>query len=158
MKRIMRLVDKSEKLLDIILGLLIVVIVFVLAEMVFSLAVNTLPLDVTPNANSMVKEISMMFILLEIIVLLKQYILQGHHIPIRYLIIIGITAIGRDILLAHSGSGLNVLFYTLAILVLVGVLYIFDNADTLRYEEEVILSDGSDQRISDEDDELEELL
>jgi len=53
--------------------------------------------------------------------MLLRYVKEGHHIPVRYLILISITAILRELLLAQ-GKGLETLFLALAILVLIIVL------------------------------------
>lgn len=57
--------------------------------------------------------------------MLMRYIKEGHHIPVRYLILISITAILRELLLAQ-GDGLHSLLLSSSILVLVVVLLILE--------------------------------
>ncbi|EGF47995.1 phosphate-starvation-inducible protein PsiE, partial [Lacticaseibacillus rhamnosus MTCC 5462] len=64
------------------------------------------------------------FMLFEFVIMLIRYIEEGHHIPIRYLILISMTAILRQLLVLHD-RGTETLLLTLAILVLAGVLTVF---------------------------------
>lgn len=61
--------------------------------------------------------------LFEFVMMLVRYIQEGHHIPIRYLILISVTAILRQLLVIH-GEGMQTLLLSLSILLLVVVLYI----------------------------------
>ena len=63
------------------------------------------------------------FMLFEFIMMILRYIQEGHHIPIRYLILICLTAILRQLMVAH-GDGLQTLLLSLSILLLVVVLFI----------------------------------
>lgn len=65
------------------------------------------------------------FMLFEFIVIIIKYIEDTHDIPIKYLVIISITAILRQLLVVHN-NGLQTLFLTLSILVLAVVLYIIE--------------------------------
>ena len=65
------------------------------------------------------------FMLFEIIVMNIKYIEDTHNIPIKYLVIISITAILRQLLVIHN-NGLQTLFLTIAILVLVVVLFVIE--------------------------------
>ena len=90
----------------------------------FEKAISTV-VDILLAVLIIVVVIVMGFILLEVILMLLRYIKEGHHIPVRYLILISITAILRELLLAH-GNGTNSLLLSISILVLVGVLFILE--------------------------------
>ena len=105
-------------IVDIMLGLLVLV---VMAEAIYKIVVHVIPLHEVSDLSLLIEEIATLFILLEIILMLLRYVKEGHHIPVRYLILISITAILRELLLAQ-GKGLETLFLALAILVLIIVL------------------------------------
>ncbi|MEG0285240.1 MULTISPECIES: phosphate-starvation-inducible PsiE family protein [Vagococcus] len=65
------------------------------------------------------------FMLFEFIVMIIKYIEDTHNIPIKYLVIISITAILRQLLVVHD-NGLQTLFLTLSILILVVVLFVIE--------------------------------
>ncbi|MEG0254570.1 MAG: phosphate-starvation-inducible PsiE family protein [Vagococcus sp.] len=65
------------------------------------------------------------FMLFEFIVMITKYIEDTHNIPIKYLVIISITAILRQLLVVHDDA-LQTLLLTLAILILIIVLYIIE--------------------------------
>lgn len=65
------------------------------------------------------------FMLFEFIVMIIKYIEDTHNIPIKYLVIISITAILRQLLVIHD-NGLQTLFLTLSILILVVVLFVIE--------------------------------
>lgn len=120
---------KFEKMIstvvDILLALLIVVVVIVMGEGIFNIVMHVIPLNNVSELTLLIEEIATLFILLEVILMLLRYIKEGHHIPVRYLILISITAILRELLLAH-GNGTNSLLLSLSILILVGVLFILE--------------------------------
>ena len=117
-----------SNIVDVMLGVLILIIVVVMGEAIYEIMTNVIPLHDSENLEYLVKEIATLFILLEIILMLVRYIRDGHHIPVRYLILISITAVAREILLNHGG-GLETLYLTLSILILVVVLYILQKVD-----------------------------
>ena len=110
---------------DILLAVLIVVVVIVMGEGIFNMIMHVIPLNNVSELTLLIDEIATLFILLEVILMLMRYIKEGHHIPVRYLILISITAILRELLLAH-GNGTNSLLLSISILVLVGVLFILE--------------------------------
>lgn len=112
-------------IVDILLALLIVVVVIVMGEGIFNIVMHVIPLNNVSELTLLIEEIATLFILLEVILMLLRYIKEGHHIPVRYLILISITAILRELLLAH-GNGINSLLLSLSILILVGVLFILE--------------------------------
>ncbi|MGL4666904.1 MAG: phosphate-starvation-inducible protein PsiE [Saezia sp.] len=63
------------------------------------------------------------FLYFEFIALVAKYFESHFHFPLRYFIYIAITAITRLIIVDHEES-LNTLIYSLAILILLGALYI----------------------------------
>ncbi|MDU1429525.1 MAG: phosphate-starvation-inducible PsiE family protein, partial [Enterococcus faecalis] len=75
------------------------------------------------NFSVIMQEIISFFMLFEFIMMILRYIQEGHHIPIRYLILICLTAILRQLMVAH-GDGLQTLLLSLSILLLVVVLFI----------------------------------
>ncbi|MBO0453392.1 MULTISPECIES: phosphate-starvation-inducible PsiE family protein [Enterococcus] len=112
-------------IVDILLALLIIVVVIVMGEGIFNIVLHVIPLNNVSELTLLIEEIATLFILLEVILMLLRYIKEGHHIPVRYLILISITAILRELLLAH-GNGTNSLLLSISILVLVGVLFILE--------------------------------
>ncbi|MBU5361064.1 phosphate-starvation-inducible PsiE family protein [Enterococcus raffinosus] len=110
---------------DILLAVLIIVVVIVMGEGIFNMIMHVIPLNNVSELPLLIDEIATLFILLEVILMLMRYIKEGHHIPVRYLILISITAILRELLLAH-GNGTNSLLLSISILVLVGVLFILE--------------------------------
>ena len=67
------------------------------------------------NFSVIMQEIISFFMLFEFIMMILRYIQEGHHIPIRYLILICLTAILRQLMVAH-GDGLQTLLLSLSIL------------------------------------------
>lgn len=110
---------------DILLAVLIIVVVIVMGEGIINMIMHVIPLNNVSELTLLIDEIAMLFILLEVILMLLRYIKEGHHIPVRYLILISITAILRELLLAH-GNGTNSLLLSISILVLVGALFILE--------------------------------
>ena len=110
---------------DILLAVLIIVVVIVMGEGIINMIMHVIPLNNVSELTLLIDEIATLFILLEVILMLLRYIKEGHHIPVRYLILISITAILRELLLAH-GNGPNSLLLSISILVLVGVLFILE--------------------------------
>ena len=110
---------------DILLAVLLIVVVIVMGEGIINMIMHVIPLNNVSELTLLIDEIATLFILLEVILMLLRYIKEGHHIPVRYLILISITAILRELLLAH-GNGTNSLLLSISILVLVGVLFILE--------------------------------
>ena len=110
---------------DIMLAFLVMIVLIVMGEAIYNIINNVIPLASMNALHVLIEEIATLFILLEVILMLLRYVREGHHIPVRYLILISITAIARDLLLAH-GSGIETLYLSLAILVLVAVLVLLE--------------------------------
>lgn len=121
-----KLFEKSiSSLIDFLLALLIIVVLIVMGEAIFTIITHVIPLASMEELSILIEEVATLFILLEIILMLLRYVKEGHHIPVRYLILISITAILRELLLAQ-GEGVETLFLALSILVLVLVLFVLE--------------------------------
>ena len=107
-------------IVDIMLGLLVLLVLVVMAEAIYKIVVHVIPLHEVSDLSLLIEEIATLFILLEIILMLLRYVKEGHHIPVRYLILISITAILRELLLTQGMA--NDALLALAILVLIIVL------------------------------------
>lgn len=114
-----------SSLIDLLLALLIIVVVIVMGEAILTIITHVIPLDSMEEVSLLIEEVATFFILLEIILMLLRYVKEGHHIPVRYLILISITAILRELLLAQ-GEGIETLFLALSILILVLVLFVLE--------------------------------
>lgn len=112
-------------IIDVVLAILVLVVLVVMVEAVYTIVRHVIPLESISELSILIVEVATLFILLEIILMLMRYVKEGHHIPVRYLILISITAILRELLLAH-GSGVETLFLSMAILVLVLVLFVLE--------------------------------
>lgn len=125
----MQFFPKFEKtvglIVDILIGILILVVLIAMGESIYMMIKHVLPLSDMGDMSYLIEEMATLFILLEIILMLLKYIKDGHHIPVRYLVLISMTAILRELLLEHGG-GIETLYLSLAILVLVGVLFCFE--------------------------------
>jgi protein PsiE len=75
------------------------------------------------DSHEMIGAIIVWFLYFEFIALIAKYFESKFHFPLRYFIYIGITAIIRLIILNHENPT-GTLIYSLAILVLLGALYI----------------------------------
>ncbi|UUV99332.1 phosphate-starvation-inducible PsiE family protein [Vagococcus luciliae] len=65
------------------------------------------------------------FMLFEFIIMTLQYVDDAHNIPIKYLVLISITAILRQLLVVHNNGG-QTLLLTIAILILTLTLYLLE--------------------------------
>ncbi|MCL2179461.1 MAG: phosphate-starvation-inducible protein PsiE [Proteobacteria bacterium] len=75
------------------------------------------------NSHEMIGAIITWFLYFEFVALIAKYFESKLHFPLRYFIYIGITAIVRLIILDHENPG-GTLIYSVAILVLLGGLYV----------------------------------
>ncbi|MDR2465341.1 MAG: phosphate-starvation-inducible PsiE family protein [Streptococcaceae bacterium] len=71
----------------------------------------------------LISQILTFFLLFEFLIMILRYIEENHHIPLRYLIYISITAVLRQIISSHDDP-LNVLFMSISILVLMVTLLV----------------------------------
>lgn len=133
-KQISTLEKIVSTVVDILLGILVIIVIIVMGEAIYSIFQQVVPLKSTNSLYYLIiEEVATLFILLEIILMLLRYVRDNHHIPVRYLVLISITAILRQLLLTH-GSGLETLFMAFAILVLVIVLYILEHLKSFKSE------------------------
>ena len=121
---------------DIMLAILVVLVLVVMAEAIYKIVTYVIPLTKVSDLSFLIEEIATLFILLEIILMLLRYVKEGHHIPVRYLILISITAILRELLLAQ-GKGLETLFLALAILVLIFVLQALEKLKSIHSSKDI---------------------
>lgn len=126
---------------DILIGILIIVVLIAMSESIYMMIQHVIPLTEIGEMSYLIEEIATMFILLEIILMLLKYIKDDHHIPIRYLVLISMTAILRELLLEHGG-GIDTLYLSLAILVLVVVLICFEKMTSF-----TSIEDEGDEKI-----------
>ncbi len=103
-------------ILDIVLGILGVFLLVFMASYLVDLATYLMKPMTPDNFSVIMQEIISFFMLFEFIMMILRYIQEGHHIPIRYLIL-------RQLMVAH-GDGLQTLLLSLSILLLVVVLFI----------------------------------
>lgn len=118
--------------LDVVLGILaILILVFMIRQLIDIGTFITKPM--TPqNLSIVMQEVVAFFMLFEFIMMVIRYIQEGHHIPIRYLILICITAILRQLMVLH-GDGIQTLLLSVSILSLVIVLFVLNLSGNKSY-------------------------
>lgn len=125
----MKLFEQFEKTIktavDLMIGVLILAVAIAMGEGVFKITQHVLMINLKGDPNFIIEQMTTIFIFLEIILMLLRYIKEGHHIPVRYLVLISMTAILRELLLEHGG-GSETVYLSIAILILVVVLFIFE--------------------------------
>ncbi|GAA3011083.1 phosphate-starvation-inducible protein PsiE [Tetragenococcus solitarius] len=118
----MKRFDSFEKIVslvvDIMLAILVIVVLIAMATAIYDIFSHVLVMSSMSELYYVIEEIATWFILLEVFLMLLRYVKEGHHVPVRYLILIGITAVSRKLLLEHGG-GLDALMLAFAILILV---------------------------------------
>ncbi|MGO2084053.1 phosphate-starvation-inducible PsiE family protein [Vagococcus sp.] len=113
------------KIVDLFLVILSLLIIIYMAQDLFSLRkVIVLP-EGKRSIEIVADYILSFFMLFEFIMMILKYIEDSHHIPIKYLIWISMTAILRQLLVVHD-NGLQTLMLTISIFVLILVVYIFE--------------------------------
>lgn len=113
------------KIIDLFLVILSLLIIIYMAQDLFSLTkVIVLP-EGKRSIEIVADYILSFFMLFEFIMMILKYIEDSHHIPIKYLIWISMTAILRQLLVVHD-NGLQTLMLTISIFVLILVVYIFE--------------------------------
>ena len=119
-------------LLDIVLGLLALLILIFMFRHLMDIATYILKPMTTQNFSVVMQELVSFFMLFEFIMMVLRYIQEGHHIPIRYLILICITAILRQLMVLH-GDGVQTVLLSLSILLLVIVLFVLNLSGNKSY-------------------------
>ncbi|MGM0124543.1 protein PsiE [Enterococcus sp. AZ194] len=113
-----------NRIIDLILGIASVFIIIYMVRYLMDVG-RLIFADVsTDNFELFIQEITAFFMLFEFVVMLIRYIQEGHHIPIRYLVLISMTAILRQLLVVHD-NGLQTLLLAASILLLAAVLTMF---------------------------------
>lgn len=115
----------SNFLLDIVLGCLAILIMIFMVRHLLDISSYVLKPMTPANFAVVMQEIVSFFMLFEFIMMVIRYIQEGHHIPIRYLILISITAILRQLMVLH-GDGVQTLLLSTSILMLVIVLFVLN--------------------------------
>lgn len=125
----MKVFGQFEKIIklsvDIMIGILVLAVSIAMGEGVFKITQHVLMINLKGDPNYVIEQMTTIFIFLEIILMLLRYIKEGHHIPVRYLVLISMTAILRELLLEHGG-GSETVYLSIAILILVVVLFMFE--------------------------------
>ena len=125
----MKVFEQFEKIIklsvDIMIGVLVLAVSIAMGEGVFKITQHVLMINLKGDPNYIIEQMTTIFIFLEIILMLLRYIKEGHHIPVRYLVLISMTAILRELLLEHGG-GSETVYLSIAILILVVVLFMFE--------------------------------
>ncbi|WP_434750808.1 phosphate-starvation-inducible protein PsiE [Paenibacillus amylolyticus] len=83
----------------------------------------------------MLSELLVFFLYFEFIALIVKYFKSNFHFPLRYFIYIGITAVIRLIIIDHD-QAMSTFWWSLAILIMVGALFISNrrNPGAQKYE------------------------
>lgn len=118
--------------LDIVLGVLaLLILIFMIRQLIDIGTFINKPM--TPkNLSIVMQEVVAFFMLFEFIMMVIRYIQEGHHIPIRYLILICITAILRQLMVLH-GDAVQTLLLSVSILSLVIVLFVLNLSGNKSY-------------------------
>jgi len=119
-------------MLDIVLGALAVLILIFMVRHLIDISTYVMKPMTTKNFSIVMQEVVSFFMLFEFIMMVIRYIQEGHHIPIRYLILICITAILRQLMVLH-GEALQTLLLSLSILLLVLVLFVLNLSGNKSY-------------------------
>ena len=131
MEKLTRMFERVISIcIDSMLAILVVVVLIFMGKAIFMISTTLFPLSEAPHLSFLIEEIAT-----EIILMLLRYMKDGHHIPVRYLILISITAILRELLLTQ-GMANDALFFALAIFVLVLVLLVLQKINAFQHAQE----------------------
>lgn len=112
-------------ILDIVLGALAILILIFMVRQLIDIGSYVMKPMTSKNFAVVMQSVVSFFMLFEFIMMVIRYIQEGHHIPIRYLILICITAILRQLMVLH-GQAIQTLLLSLSILLLVIVLFVLN--------------------------------
>ncbi|MDR2990440.1 MAG: phosphate-starvation-inducible protein PsiE [Burkholderiaceae bacterium] len=112
-----------KRLLSCLLIALVIILLCFLIRTTWVLVAILLDKHSNYDGHQMIGAIIIWFLYFEFIALIAKYFESKFHFPLRYFIYIGITAIIRLIILDHENPT-GTLVYSVAILVLLGALYI----------------------------------
>lgn len=129
----LKLTEFIHLCVKVIIIILIGVVMIGMLQLIFGIINESIRMGTRDSLAFMVNDIATFFIFLEIILMLLRYIENIYHAPVKYIIIIGITAIAREILLTH-GNDFKMLILSLSILVLVWVLNLLKNIGNINHE------------------------
>ncbi|MRS15580.1 phosphate-starvation-inducible protein PsiE [Enterobacteriaceae bacterium RIT691] len=87
--------------------------------------------EITAKSYDFVGGLLTWFLYFEFIALIVKYFQSGSHFPLRYFVYIGVTAIVR-LIIVHYESPMNVLLYSLSILILVITLWVCSSSRLTR--------------------------
>lgn len=116
-------------LMKIMIAFLILAIGIFMLQLMVQLFKEILTTGVRDSMLQVMSDVATFFIFIEIELMLVKYLEDIRHVSIKYIIIIAITAIARQILLLSHGSGIEVLLLAASILTLVVVLYLLRKQD-----------------------------
>lgn len=119
-------------ILDIVLGVLAILILIFMIRHLLDISTYVMKPMTPKNFSIVMQEVVSFFMLFEFIMMVIRYIQEGHHIPIRYLILICITAILRQLMVLH-GEATQTLLLSLSILLLVIVLFVLNLSGNKSY-------------------------
>ncbi|AIM24755.1 phosphate-starvation-inducible PsiE family protein [Melissococcus plutonius] len=134
-----------QPLLDIILSLLFGLLLIFMLRFLIDIACYVLKPMTISNFTMIMQKVTSFFMLFEFMLMILRYIQEGHHIPIRYLIYICITAILRQLMIIH-GEAVQTLLLALAILLLVIVLYIL-NLTRHKFSSKIEINNKENERF-----------
>jgi protein PsiE len=117
------LAKTMKYLLSFMLLSLATILLFFLVKETWVLITILLEKRPGQDGYAMVEAIIIWFLYFEFVALIAKYFESRFHFPLRYFIYIGITAVVRLIIVDHD-KPMATLIYSLAILVLLGSLYI----------------------------------
>ncbi|MGX7023778.1 phosphate-starvation-inducible PsiE family protein [Vagococcus hydrophili] len=127
-----------EKVLYSIVNIFLFILALLIIAYMARDLIGAFNLIMAPNDQRTLEDISgyilSFFMLFEFIVMIVKYIEDAHDIPIKYLVIISITAILRQLLVVHN-DGLQTLLLTISTLILAGVLYLLELSKKKRNED-----------------------
>ncbi len=112
-----------KRLLAVMLLALAAVLMIFLVRETWTLISILLKDPTGHDSYEMIETIIIWFLYFEFIALIAKYFESKFHFPLRYFIYIGITAIVRLVIVDHE-KPMATLIFSLAILVLLGALYI----------------------------------
>lgn len=143
----MRRFDSFEKIVsfivDVMLGFLVIVVLIAMGMAIYDIFTHVVEMSSMNELYYVIEEIATWFILLEVFLMLLRYVKEGHHVPVRYLILIGITAVSRKLLLEH-GTGLDALMLAIAILILVFDLLLLERVRAFHTHKHSSKEEGED--------------
>ncbi|BAK95489.1 phosphate-starvation-inducible PsiE family protein [Tetragenococcus halophilus] len=128
MKRFDSFARVVSLIVDLMLAVLVIVVLIAMATAIYDIFTHVLTMSSMSELYYVIEEIATWFILLEVFLMLLRYVKEGHHVPVRYLILIDLTAVSRKLLLEHGG-GLDALMLALAILILVLDLFLLEKVN-----------------------------